>query len=241
MATETRSEHPPEGHAPRSPDEFDREISRRTVLGFLAGILVLTAVAMWGMWYMSAYLHELALERTGPLTEVQQQRNQTLEELNRRRAQTEVRIYPHLTLPEDVESLPSPPIQVAPWVDMGHFLSQQEESLTMLGWSGGGSSKAHLPIEEGMEKVLQEGLPVQPSLEPRPQPSGLPGVAGAVGGSDAPGGTGDDAGEGSGGEGTAPPDGSQNDAEGRDAEGRGAPDAGARSTSGAESAGSEGS
>lgn len=226
MATETRTESPEEQRPPRSPDEFDREISRRTVLGFLAGILGLTAIAMWAMWPLSGYLHERALERTGPLTEIQQMRNEELREIHRRRAETEVRIYPHLAFPEDVESIPSPPVQVAPWVDMRHFLSDQEESLTMLGWTPGSSTKAHLPIEEGIEKVLDKGLPVDPSMGPRLRPSGVPGVAGAVGGS------------GSAGEGTAAQDGSENT---DDAEGNGAPSAEAPGTSGAESAGTGGS
>lgn len=201
MATETRH---PEQHPEQHPDaaaRFDQEISRRKVMWTGVGILGLTGISMVLMWWLSAFLYDLATSRDLPLTEVQQMRRQQLREENKVRAQTETRIFPHLEYPEDAhypgglvyDHEPYPPdpdvpivpvVQVAPWIDMETFLHDQARIQESLGWDrpnpdDPGQGKAHLPLSLARERFLAQGPPVQPPSQPEPGTT-LGGVTAAV-------------------------------------------------------------
>lgn len=178
MATEAQHREMEHEEMEHEEMQFDQEISRRHVFASLAGILLVTVLAMVLMWPLSRYFVESSRARDLPLSEVQKMRRQQLEQENQMRARMEVRVFPQLEFPWDVQHPapliydhrpfppdpkvpPVPVVQVAPWRDMEAFLEEQRRIQGSVGWDDPEGRKAHIPIEQAKDKVLREGLPVQ--------------------------------------------------------------------------------
>ena len=80
----------------------------------------------------------------------------------------EVTNDPYVTpLAAPVEVLPKQPepaLQIAPWVDLKQFRSDQEAHLSSYGWVDEKTGVARIPIARAKELLLQRGIPVRPEL-----------------------------------------------------------------------------
>lgn len=180
MATEQPTVTHDVHHDIHEEPEFDVEVSRRKVIATGVGILVLTALSMVGMWFLSEYFLHLARAEHLPLTPVQEERREALRETHAQRSAVEIPIFPQLSFPHDVESPPEPPVQVLPGLDMEALRSTQSEELTTLGWANRSTDKARVPVDQAMERLLREGLPRRSESPPAEAAYGADDVAPAV-------------------------------------------------------------
>lgn len=78
---------------------------------------------------------------------------------------------------------PAPRLQAFPAADLREFQAQQQAKLNSYGWADKQGEVARVPISEGIDRVLKQGLPVRTPgqqfqlAEPRPQKPGQPGAA----------------------------------------------------------------
>lgn len=86
---------------------------------------------------------------------------------------------------DPLAKFPVPRLQADEVADMDKFRAEEEEQLNTSGWVDEKAGVAHIPVEQAMDNVLKQGLPVRP---PQPQGqeakfgSGDNSVAGAGGG-----------------------------------------------------------
>lgn len=66
---------------------------------------------------------------------------------------------------------PSPALQVSPAMDLKEFRRREDAELEGYGWVDKRAGIARIPIEQAMELVVREGLPVQAAGKGEPGPS----------------------------------------------------------------------
>ena len=80
-------------------------------------------------------------------------------------------MFPH-TLTDEYVSRPMPPfaapqLQASPRQDMAQFHAQQMQALHGVYWLDRSRGTVHLPIEEAMRKVAEQGIPDWPTAKAR--------------------------------------------------------------------------
>lgn len=129
------SDHPRPQHAPA---EFDSEIHVKAILGVLAGLALLVALAFGGMIAFSGYLKSRSIARDPePLP---------LAEANAPRPR------------------PRAALQADPTADMTRFAREEEAAVSSYAWVDRAAGVAQIPVSRAIEIVAERGLPVPPPL-----------------------------------------------------------------------------
>jgi hypothetical protein len=75
------------------------------------------------------------------------------------------------TMHQPLPRFPSPELQVSPREDMANFRAREVRWLESVGWVDRSHGVVHIPIEDAMRKVAQEGIPdwpTPPAEQPQP-------------------------------------------------------------------------
>jgi hypothetical protein len=126
----------PSGHA----EVYDRELNLRTILGFCAGVVGVTIVALLVMWWMSDSFkrQEQAKDAApSPLAEAQ--------------------LDP---IP------PGPRLQPTPPRDMDELRVRDREALTTYGWVDKPSGIAHIPVDRAIQILADQAAKQRANDEP---------------------------------------------------------------------------
>jgi hypothetical protein len=70
---------------------------------------------------------------------------------------------PHLPLPH----YPMPELQVSPRDDMNRFRAQELQQLNKAGWVNKAQGTVHIPIDDAMRQVAQDGIEGWPTPSPQ--------------------------------------------------------------------------
>jgi hypothetical protein len=124
MADSRKSAH--EGHA----EVYDRELNLRAILGFCAGVLGVTIVALLVMWWMSDSF--------------------------KRQDQAKDAAPPPLAEAQLDPIPPGPRLQPAPPRDMDDLRARDREALTTYGWVDKTSGIARIPVDRAIQILADE-------------------------------------------------------------------------------------
>lgn len=115
---------------------LDGEINYRVLVRLTLGLLVLVAVAMTLMWFMTTRFYEQERSQDPPPPLMVEAR---------------VRHQP-----------PNPRLQSDPFAELDQLRAVQEARLNSYGWVDETTGLAHIPIDRAMDLLLEKGLPVPP-------------------------------------------------------------------------------
>lgn len=169
--------------------EPDRELSVSGILWTAVGIIVVTAVAMVLMWYVSKGLKSGIESADRPPTPAE------LEELGARRAAGEERLAtepmarPRMQIPADFELPPEPRLEIKPGYNYQQLQKEEQRVLTTYEWVDEAAGVVRIPIELAIERAAAEGLP--PAGPPPPAEAAAADAAGTAAVPGAQGGTSD--------------------------------------------------
>ncbi|HXZ79820.1 MAG TPA: hypothetical protein VEG30_07820 [Terriglobales bacterium] len=145
-----------------------RDLGTRTLVGFVAGLGLMTFAMVLVAWGVLAFLsnfvnRERAENAPPPLTAMPQEPRKG---------------DPALRFPE-------PRLEKSEAAESRRTLAANEAQLSSYGWVDQKNGVAHIPIERAMDQIAQQGLPTRP--QPKAQPpaefgSGIENNAGAGGG-----------------------------------------------------------
>ena len=116
--------------------QLDGEINYRVLIRLTLALLVLVAVAMTLMWFMTStfYEQEKAMDPPPPLM-------------------MEARVQ-HVP--------PDPRLQSDPFAELDHLRGAQDAQLHSYGWVDQTAGVAHIPIDRAIDLLVENGLPVTP-------------------------------------------------------------------------------
>jgi hypothetical protein len=115
----------------------ESDVNLRAIIWFvvvLTAIVLVTDVAMWGLFKGLAYYE---VENDPPVSP--------------------------LSIPAG-QPLPPPGLQTTPWTDLTHYRADANAYLHSYGWVDEKAGVARIPIAKAKEKLLQQGLPVRPDV-----------------------------------------------------------------------------
>jgi len=127
---------------------LDGEINTRVLARLTIALLVLVAVAMVLMWFLTTSLYEQEKAGDPP---------------------------PPLMIEARVQHLPpNPRLQSDPFVELDLLRAAQDAQLNSYGWVDESTGLAHIPIDRAMDLLVANGLPTTPVADEAPdeQPSG---------------------------------------------------------------------
>ena len=130
---------------PKAGQAFDLDVGVGVVVAFGVGIVLVSVAAALGMWALFGHLKGEGVEGAPPSQAVVQQ------------------LQP--------SAPPEPRLQVYPERHLQELLEQQNAQLESWGWGDKSAGIAHVPIEEAMKWIAQQGLEVRSN--PRPWVSPL--------------------------------------------------------------------
>jgi hypothetical protein len=131
------SAHPHGGLVNPDTAHEESDINVRAIIWFvvvLATIVIVTDVAMWGMFRLLAHYERKNDPAVSPLF-----------------------------IPAG-RPLPAPGLQTEPWTDLKKFRAEADQQLHSYGWVDEKSGVARIPIEKAKEMLLQKGIPVRPDV-----------------------------------------------------------------------------
>ncbi len=136
----------PEAREPRHRESqhFDREIGVRGIVLFgigLAALIVITGLAMWGLF---RGLQQREEGRETPL--------------------------PPLVLREGAPPVPAPHLQTTPEQDLRALRAMEDSLSHTYGWVDETAGVARIPVERAMQILLEQGLPTRAAPRPWVQP-----------------------------------------------------------------------
>lgn len=141
------TDHHKHPHEPQ-PDDigFEREdLGAKPVIGFIVSLVisgVLIYYVIWGIFhFLDAYDRKHQQVRT-PLIQV---------ESNTRDVQTQL-----------IQRFPEPRLEDNERTELNGFRYGEEQELNSYGWVDKNAGIAHIPIEQAMQIVAQQGLPTTP-------------------------------------------------------------------------------
>jgi len=119
--------------------KLDGEINTRVLYRLTIGLLVLVAVAMVLMWYLTTFLYEQEKAQDPP---------------------------PPLMIEARVQHLPpNPRLQPDPFVELDLLRATQDAQLNSYGWVDESNGLAHIPIDKAMDLLVISGLPATPVVD----------------------------------------------------------------------------
>lgn len=119
--------------------KLDGEINTRVLYRLTIGLLVLVAVVMVLMWYLTTFLYEQEKAQDPP---------------------------PPLMIEARVRHLPpNPRLQSDPFVELDLLRASQDAQLNSYGWVDESTGLAHIPIDKAMDLLVTTGLPATPVVD----------------------------------------------------------------------------
>jgi len=116
---------------------LDGEINHRVLGRLMIGLLVLVAIAMVAMWFLTSSLFEQAKAEDPP---------------------------PPLMIEARVQHLPpNPRLQSDPFTELDELRATQDMQLSSYGWVDEPAGLAHIPIGRAMDLLVTHGLPDTPT------------------------------------------------------------------------------
>ncbi|HET9696108.1 MAG TPA: hypothetical protein VFP40_04515 [Terriglobales bacterium] len=148
----------------------NRDLGGRGIFAFLVGLIVFGVViclVVYGYFAISEHYKSAAEPLSATVTPSQEPR-----------------------VPDALEQYrqvhkPAVMLQNDDVADMNNFLSQQNQALSSYGWVDQKAGVVHIPIDQAMKNIVQQGLPARPQPQLPPTAdfgSGASTVAGAAGG-----------------------------------------------------------
>jgi hypothetical protein len=132
----------------------DRDLGGRGIIIFLVVLVVATAVLCLMVWGYFEY--------RGKLMGVDPARSATVPERTRVREGNELERYRE-------QHGVSIPLQTDDVADMNRLRAREDAVLNSYGWADQNAGFVHIPIDEAMKKIEQEGLPVRPPAQMPPK------------------------------------------------------------------------
>jgi hypothetical protein len=130
----------PKTGQPHVDGDFDREINYRAILGFVVGIILLTALAFGLAWRLDLGLREHMLSQDEPPSPVAEQTPRSIP--------------------------PRPLLQTRPYQDLIELHAVEDSVLNSYAIVDANAGKVRIPIDEAMRRVAHDGLPQWPAVNP---------------------------------------------------------------------------
>ena len=121
-----------------------RDLSPHGVLLFLAGLAVVSVLIYFMLWGFYGYLNAFRQKpqtRPSPLQTAHDNLNPPTEKV--------------------IQAFPEPRLQPNPPADLNKFRAQEEQILNSYGWVDQQAGVAHIPIEQAIDILAANGLPVR--------------------------------------------------------------------------------
>jgi len=136
----------PMPHEPINHDGFEQEdLSSRTALYFLAGLVLVGIVVYLIVFGMYRFLDSYATAHQPPMSPMVTPQADT-------RAVT----------PENAETFPQPRLEENERTQLRSFIEDQDRKLATYDWVDKDRGTVRIPIDRAMELIVQRGLPVHP-------------------------------------------------------------------------------
>jgi hypothetical protein len=158
------TENPKDGGTDRTrPEEVvnpetlyeQRDLSPRAIFGFLVALALAGILMHLALWSMYKYVTgmNLTIPAPSPAANPIMTSNRELRPMG-----------------DPAVTFPAPRLQPDPVADMNKFRAYEDEVLNTYGWVNHQTGTVHIPIEQAIDAVAQQGLPTRPEL---PQTSAM--------------------------------------------------------------------
>ncbi len=133
---------------------YDRtDLSARSIISFLVWLAVSIVVAGFVLWGLYAYLDNFNLQRQRGVSPISTLTPPSLAPAPAGPLETGPATNP--------QRFPEPRLQPDPVADLNKFRVREEQLLNSYGYVDEKAGVIHIPIEEAMQKLAQQGLPVR--------------------------------------------------------------------------------